>query len=242
MPDLLQVFRDPIWQFLGFVGASILAVVLYLRQRRVRKLAWHTRSEAVLSVEEQLRGRIKIMVDDRPETEVHILVLRLINTGNDPIPAEAYEHPIRFTLGTTAILLTARVNNTSQPSLKPVLKTSPDGLTIEPLLLNDGDWVEIKVIASQFDGPIVVDGRITGVKAIDAFKPPRSARMLRLTYLAIADVLSAMLAIIFLPVGNDNTQLVTLSNMLLISSALLTLLLFSALLGYVDFERIDSSS
>jgi hypothetical protein len=39
-------------------------------------------------------------------------------------------------------------------------------------LLNGGDWIEIKILATQFDGPVQANGRIVGVKIIQELDSP----------------------------------------------------------------------
>jgi hypothetical protein len=125
---MLDFLRDPLWQFIGAVLALVgivVAVVIYLRQRQTAQLGWQALSVTpLLSVNDELRGQIKIMLNDKPIDQVHLILLRLINIGTAPIRTADYERPIQITFGKTTIILNAAVIRTNDPSLQVTIKAS----------------------------------------------------------------------------------------------------------------------
>lgn len=182
---MLELLRDPAWQFVGAVLALlalIATVVIYRRQQQNPALAWQVLSTTpLLSVGNELRSRIKILLDDQPVDQVHLILLRLINMGTGAIRPTDFERPLCFAFGMTTIILNGEVTKASDPSLQATIALSVDELRVDPVLLNGGDWIEIKVLVTQYDGPIKVDGRIAGVKQIQRFDPRivRAARFSR---------------------------------------------------------------
>jgi hypothetical protein len=171
MNNLLTFLRDPASRTVLAVLALCVSIVVFLVGQwwwRRKALTYTVLETSVLTVHETIRGRVQILFDGEPAKNVSFLLIKLINTGHEPIRASDFERALRFDCGAEGKILTLDVEETNPQNLKPVIKLagSPSKeFEISPLLLNRGDWVMIKTLVSQM-GALTVDGRIAGVKNI----------------------------------------------------------------------------
>lgn len=76
-----------------------------------------------------------------------------------------FERPLRFSWSGPARILTAEVTEVSPESLQPTIKVGVNEIVVDPLLLNPGDWLQIKTMINQ-SSKLSVDARVVGVKQI----------------------------------------------------------------------------
>jgi hypothetical protein len=165
MPEFL---RDPFWQFASAVLALVaiaISAVLYLLQRRRKALSYEVVScTPLLSVREEVKGRVQIVFDDTSVSDAHMVVIRVLNSGNVPIIPSDYVRPVKFDFGEIAQILSAEVMETSPDNIEACI--DPETLELMPVLLNSSDSIMLKILLARFDGTINMDGRIVGVKQI----------------------------------------------------------------------------
>jgi hypothetical protein len=69
------------WQFVGALLALVailLSVILFLAQRKRKSLAYEVVSRtALLSVAEEIEGKLKILYQGKPIRKVHLVILKL---------------------------------------------------------------------------------------------------------------------------------------------------------------------
>lgn len=174
---MAEVLKDPFWEFiirlivaiLAIVVSAVVAFVLYRLQRRRKALGYQiiTRT-TLLNVEEELEEKVQILFDGEKVADVHLLEVKVVNSGNVPIVRGDYERKLELSFGTSSRILTADVTETRPDSLRPELTidAARDSVWVQPTLLNSGDWFTIKMLISRFDGNVDIDGRIVGVKDI----------------------------------------------------------------------------
>ena len=102
--------------------------------------------------------------------DLQLIIAKIINNGNVPIKSIDYERPINFNFGENAWILTAEVTETSPDSLKASANVEGKKVILPPTLMNNRDWITLKILVNQYDGPISVDGRIVGVKELKELK------------------------------------------------------------------------
>jgi len=167
MPEAL---RDPIWQFIGALlafSAIVISILLYWMQRRRKVLSYEIVSRTpLLSVEEEVKGKLQILFDGSPVQDVHLVIIKVMNSGNMPIVSADYERQVRIAFGENTRILTAEVSETSPDNLEASVSLESKAVVLAPILLNSGDSITVKMLVSQFDREISVDGRIVGVKTI----------------------------------------------------------------------------
>jgi hypothetical protein len=170
MWDLL---RDPMWQFVGVLAAILglgIAGISFLKTRQTKSLSYQViADEPLLSVNLSgiIKGRVNITLDEQPVRRVNLILVRIINSGNQPISSKDYESPITINFGRMARVILAEVYEQNPDALRPLIKIQGSKVEISPILLNQGDWMKLKVMAADYNGPFRVDGRILGVKCIE---------------------------------------------------------------------------
>lgn len=164
MPDFL---RDPVWQFVGVVLALAASVVLFLLQRRRKALSYEVVSRtSLMSVKEEVKGRVQILFDGTPVSDAHMMIMRVTNAGNVPIVPSDYLRPVKFGFGEMVQILSAEVMETSPHNIEASVEVDTGAVILTPVLLNGGDSITLKILLAQYEGKIDVDGRIVGVKHV----------------------------------------------------------------------------
>jgi len=190
---ILEVFRDQVWQFVGaFLGlvAICVTIILYLRQRSRRALTFDILScTSLISEPEEAEGCLQIVFGEQRVHQVYLLMIRITNSGNQPIESTHYERPLTLCVKEPARILTAEVVETNRSSLSTELLPGgadkwesrlPPDLTLDTnlrtiplrsILLNGGDSFVIKMLVSEYrPGDFSLDGRVVGVSDIEKTK------------------------------------------------------------------------
>jgi len=172
-----EILSDPInlqiiTVILAFV-TIVVTIILYLLQRRYRhkSLSYEIISNApLLSLKEEIKGNLQIVFNGKPVQSVHLIVVKIINSGKVPIVSTDYERPVSLNFSDNCQILTADISETNPKSLQASVSIENSKAVISPILLNSGDSIKVKLLVSQFDGQINVDGRVVGVKDISKLK------------------------------------------------------------------------
>jgi hypothetical protein len=172
MPEFL---RDPLWQSIGAlsgIAALIVAIIAVFVQRRRKQLSYEIISSIpVLGTQEAIAGKLEMFFEQKPVTDVQLLEVRFVNSGNQPITAADYEQPVALTFDDKARVLIFEVTATTPKTLKASLTTDGTRVLMTPLLLNGGDSVNLRLLIAGFKNAPSIDGRIIGVSRI---RPVRS--------------------------------------------------------------------
>ena len=166
---MLDLLQSPVWQFVGAILtllAILLTLALYLKQRRRKALSYAVVSSSdLLSVEEEIRGRVKVLFDNAPVENVRLVIIKLWNSGEIPISKNDYESPIRIDLGQTNTVLSYEIIHKVPENLPVELSHRREGILLNQILLNSGDSITVKILVSG-GLELSVGGRIQGVKEI----------------------------------------------------------------------------
>lgn len=108
--------------------------------------------------------QLKLVFGGREVRHPNIIVLRISNAGREEIRADDFTRPITIVFKRSKLLTRDVINQSSQDmDLTLKVDTSlPDEVTVNPLLLNAGEWIEIQFVT---DGPVEkppVRARIAG--------------------------------------------------------------------------------
>lgn len=153
--------------------AAAVPIVVFILQRQRKTLEYDILSVSPLLTGNELQGRVTIQFDHNREVQnIYLLILKLINSGNFPITATDFEGPIKIQFDKDNEVLSAEVTEKNPLNLDPKLKAIRDGLALDPLLLNSGDYIIIKALLTSYSGEIQINGRIAGVKDIQKIKEP----------------------------------------------------------------------
>lgn len=166
---MLELFRDPLWQFIGAllaIIAIIVSIVLYYRQRRWKVLSYEIVSRtSLLSVAKEVEGKLLILFEGKSVRKVHLVEISIINTGNVPIIPVDYKKRVRLKFPGDAKILSAEVSKTEPELIEVELDVHEREIILKPTLLNDGDSITIKSLVSELSD-VIIEGRIVGVKRI----------------------------------------------------------------------------
>src|SRR5437762_7026078 len=94
--------------FLIIIGTLASLGVTYQKLRKSKHLTYQVVSNTLLlSVEEkeELKGRIQVLLDNKPVGDVRLVVLRIWNSGNLSIKSEDYKEPVVIDFGMLAEIL-----------------------------------------------------------------------------------------------------------------------------------------
>ena len=219
----MAFLRDEVWQFIGaFFGlvAIIVTIVLYRTQRRRKALSYEIISRTpLLSIGDEIKGKLQILFDGKPVQDIHLIVLKIINSGNVPIVSTNYERPVNLSFGENSWILTAEVSETDPEDLRATVNIENAKVALEPVLLNGGDSITLKLLVSQL-GEINVDGRIVGVKDIRGLAAEGTGNWLRsfvVPLWATLFLLSSVVGVILFGAGEvlDSPQVASTGAMFL---------------------------
>jgi hypothetical protein len=166
---MIDFLRDPVWQFVGVIlaiVALVATIIIHLLQRKQKILSWEFISiNKLLTVREELEGKLQVFYDGSPARDIRLLLLKLINTGNVAISASDFERPISFKTGASSRILSAVATEVSPSHLEVEVSNADTRATVKPVLLNPGDFITLKILVHDFE-TVSVDGRVIGVKEV----------------------------------------------------------------------------
>jgi hypothetical protein len=120
----------------------------------------------LVSIEEAVKERVKILLDDKPVQDICLVAVRILNSGNLPIVSADYERQVSLCFSENTRIISAEVSETKPNSLQATISLEKTKVVLAPVLLNSGDSITLKMLVNQFDGKISVYGHIVGVKDI----------------------------------------------------------------------------
>ena len=176
MPDWL---RDQVWAFVAVVVALVVAVativtmiVIHIRQRQRKSLSYEVISVLpLLRRTEEVEGKLEMQFDGKVVRDIHLAVVRVVNSGNVSIKASDYERPFSLNFGEKSRVLSAEVSETLPSSLHATVRIDgANKVVAEPALLNAKDSFTVKVLVSQPNKQVNVDARVDGVKEVGMLK------------------------------------------------------------------------
>jgi hypothetical protein len=169
---MIRIFKDPVWQFVGvIVGIAAIAVAfwLYYKGRPVKKLRIEILSNSpIVSLTPDIPKELQILYRGKPVQTLSLILLKLANTGTEPIRESDYSEPIRVS-----------VSQNAEIGQVMVQETRPDGIRLAPtiiannqvqmakVLLNPGDQAVLKILVLNNDKTLNVDARIAGVRDLE---------------------------------------------------------------------------
>lgn len=201
---MFDILRDPMWQFVAVILgilAILISYILYRKQGQKKALEYEIISSTpLLSMEEEVKGKLQILFDEEPVKQVHLIQVMIFNSGNVPILSTDFKRPVGVSFGKEAQILTAEVAEVNPDSLDVSTEIKGDEVVLVPTLLNQGDSVKLKMLVSRFGGQIAVDGRIVGVKDIRKI-PERGALILLAMFVGTISVALGVTSVLIVPVG-----------------------------------------
>jgi hypothetical protein len=157
------------WQIISVVVAIILPLLLFLIQfwMRRKSLSYDIFSQTpLLNIQKKDKWDIQILFDKKPVQNVHLIEIKIFNSGYQEIRPGDYERPISFNFGGSTHILSAEKSEVIPESLQPSIKIEGTEVLLDPILLNPKDSITIKILASQYENRPTPNVRIAGIKDI----------------------------------------------------------------------------
>jgi hypothetical protein len=145
---------DPIAAALAVIAIA-LAIILYRLSRERKELTYSYVSLTSLLPEPVQAEGLELRYRGEIVRHPYILLMRISNTGNQPIASSDYESPITVELKPSTIL-SVEITRTNPEDMDAQVGRKSGSLVIEPTLLNPGDWLALKVILDNFPSSRVV--------------------------------------------------------------------------------------
>lgn len=168
----MRGLRSPVWQFIGVVVALValgVTVALYLNSRPIRRLRVDVLSNSPLvSVDTGVAKEMQILYRGRSVQTLSVILLKLANTGNQPIAPSDYSEPIRVSVSSSAAIGEVVVQETRPGGigLSPTVNNLGQ-VELAPVLLNPGDQAVVKILALNNDTTLKISARIAGVRELE---------------------------------------------------------------------------
>ena len=182
MSDLIEILRDSIW---GFIF-GVTSIILYLHFHKSKKLSYDIVSNTPLfDVHEEIEERLQVIFDGKPIKDIiHLIIVKITNSGNIPIKCNDYSNPISLNLGENArIFPPVEILKKNPEDLKVSVNIEDSKVIIMPNLLNRGNSITLKVLGTQISDDIIVSGHIVGGEIKKISEEVKSLKFLFVVYL-----------------------------------------------------------
>lgn len=178
---MLDYFNaHPVVQWIGTIVIGVIGLlipfIIYLVSRSRKKLSYELVSATPIIRKEE-KGRLQVLFDGQEVENAYSTVMSIVNNGNVPIKSDEFERPISISMG-EGKFLSVEIKDTNPKSLHAAISFRSDlSFTIEPLLLNPGDSIQVSMLATT-DKLNPPNARIVGINEIGLVSTGRFARPL----------------------------------------------------------------
>jgi len=143
--------------------------------RNRKRLSYEIISDtALLTTAEIISNELKIFYKDVQVRYIRVLIVRIINDGNQPITSKDFEKDLNLTISEESKILSCNVIKKNPENLDISLQYKENILYITPFLLNSRDYIEVKILIDGFVSQLRFDARIIGVSKITKARKSRS--------------------------------------------------------------------
>jgi hypothetical protein len=159
----VEIFRDPVAYAIGLV-AVLAAIAMALHTQPRRGISYEVLSVTqLLTAHEEMEGRLLIRFDGAAVRDISIVLFQIFNSGNQPIVEQDFDRPLRVVIRGRGRILSSQVTEKVPEQLVAEVATVENDAVLTPRLMNAGDMVTVKLIITEFEGSVVMSGRIVGV-------------------------------------------------------------------------------
>lgn len=194
--NILEILRDPLWQFIGII-VVIFGIVYPIRQRK-RELSYEYSNYSLVSVEEPIENEISVYFKKKLVKNVNLLFVKIINSGKVPLKPQDYERPLRLLFDKEEKILQFAISSELNPkNLRVRAKKEKGAIILEPILLNSGDFFTIQILVDGNGTMPAIDYRIVGVKKIKKFSSEKNESLIILLVGVLLIISNEIFPIIF---------------------------------------------
>ena len=136
----MEWFRDPIWQFVGAVIGIVAIIITYFvfkRQQKMKSIVYEIISTTpLLSVKGEMKNKMQVFYAQKTiESNMNLLILKIHNSGNEPVLPTDFEKPITIEFEETTEILEVESIEVSPQNLQPNIEINGNKISLLPLLL-----------------------------------------------------------------------------------------------------------
>jgi len=175
----LDLLHDPRYLAPAATCAAIaVTITLWILNLRRKELSYRILADTPLvSIKEEVKDKVQITFRGEPVHDVHLVQVRIVNSGNVPIRSADYEGRLTIAAPDGSRIVMAEIQETHPPHLEKrtlcdgapsslVDKVEGHEVMLKPVLLNHGDSITVKMLVSKAAGPWNVIGHIEGIAAV----------------------------------------------------------------------------
>jgi len=151
------------------ISTIISLVVVYRKLRKSKHLTYQVVSNTLLlSIEEKegIKGRVQVLLDNKPVGDVRLVTLQIWNSGSLPIALTDYVEPIVINFGMLAEVLAVEMIRKTQKNINTQFSLKGGELILEPISLSRRDTIAMKILLTRFNEEIGVFAQINGIELI----------------------------------------------------------------------------
>ena len=157
--------------FSAVIAAITVPLLIYFLQKSKRRVAYEVVSNAQLvGVKSEVQNKIKIYYENKLVENVHLVSIRIINSGNQPTSIDDFARPISIQLGSNTNILTSEVLGLNPKDLDVSILKMQNSVEIQPLLLNPNDSLTLNILISDYRGGLEVSARVRGISNIEIYR------------------------------------------------------------------------
>jgi|GEM_PF-5027922 len=159
------------WKIVAPILGFISAWAIYLLKRTSKRLSYGiVSSYLLLSKREEIVSQIEILFDYKSVENLYLLVLRIINDGNQSITKADFDKPLSFHFSEGVEILNSEIERKMPKNLDIEVTHSSTQVNFPPALMNSKDYFDIRLLLTNFDNVVFPDARIVGVKSVREYK------------------------------------------------------------------------
>jgi hypothetical protein len=152
---------------LGVLAAIVVPIIVSRLERRKKSLAYEILANtSLISIRDEIKDELQILFRGKPAESLHLILVKIINNGNVPIVPTDHIRPLSLSLGGMAEIHAVEVIESHPEKLEASVQVNENEIVLEPLLLNNGDWITLKVLATGLTDTPHVSARIIGVQSV----------------------------------------------------------------------------
>jgi hypothetical protein len=155
----------------------VIPVALYFNSIPERSLVFEVVSKTDLVGSLEGIDELEITIKDKPVKEAALYLVKLKNTGTEPITVSDFEKPIKLKLEGEIFSAKTKVKIPNNLSLEYSIEG--ENVIIKPFLFNSNEEFSLEILSSSKIYPIV-DSRIAGIAGIKERYPSENQDILKL--------------------------------------------------------------
>lgn len=102
MEKIFLLLRDAVWQFVGVIVTTIGLWFTWKQLQRKSLSVEFIDSVGVLDIPKEFRDKLEVRFDSKLIKQLHVVVIKIVNSGNTTIRPSDYYRPINIGFGAEA--------------------------------------------------------------------------------------------------------------------------------------------